>query len=84
MDDTTMGSTRFGACRDEAAVVAHFASVASVLPLPVGGMPAGRVLGPADVDAQAGRVLGPRSGLGRAEVPSAPADPSRSRMASRA
>ena len=78
MDDTTMGSTRFGACSDEAAVVAHFASVASALPLPVGGMPAGRVLGPADVDAQAGRVLGPRSGLGKAEGPSAPEDPSRS------
>jgi hypothetical protein len=29
-------------------------------------------------DAQAGRVHGPRSGLGFAEVPSAPADPSRS------
>jgi 4'-phosphopantetheinyl transferase len=77
MDDTMIGSTRFGAYRDEAAVVAHFASVASALPLPFGGMPAGRGLGPVDVDAQAGRVLGPRSGLGEAEGPSAPEDPSR-------
>jgi phosphopantetheinyl transferase len=78
MDDTTMGSTRFGACRDEAAVVAHFTSVASALLLPFGGMPTGRGLGAVDVDAQAGRVLGPRSGLGEAEGPLAPEDPSRS------